>query len=911
MNVNFSRERLLAAVLIVLISAVFLTLTLAVPARGQSSDQSPDGLWQILGEVPLPEGFSPPRTYTALSLDAELLDHLLVRAPRETFGPIPPQTQIWVPLPTGEFVQIALARSQLMEPGLAARFPQIATYVFDGSASGLTGHLVQGPRGTRATAQAGAELLRIEPVETAAGRIYLSYFDSARTDGANIIEHDPDEHEHDEEEPPPVPRLGALTLTSFGARNLGINAIQAGEQLRIYRLAASTTGEFFQARDTGNGAVDVVDSLTAEVAGANAVFEPEVSVRLVLADVTSDVLYDDPATDPFDNSRTPCQLRDDNRDNMMAVLDDADYDLGFLFATGSGGGASGCAWFVVCQTSSNTLHKARGAGKMGNNGANAASGLMAHEIGHQLGARHTFSGQDGSCTLVEFQAGDSESAYEPGSGTTRMSYNGNCATDDVDVSAVPAGSYFHSRSFDEIVDNVFNGDGATCGTLAATGNLAPDVDAGPDYTIPRQTPFTLSGSATDNEPLIYNWEQYDRALTQRPIDTDPGDGPIIRSIPPGADATRTIPRMQDLLDNVTRKGEILPQVDRELNFRLIARDNLMGGGGVSYDETRLTVLGSPFFITAPNSGAIEAACTVPLTWEVGGGSVAAQVEALFSDDGGQNFDVPLTGPVTNDGADSFVVPCATTNAGRIKLQSVGNIFFDVNDQNLSVFNTPPTVEVATSGGSVDENCAFTVEFSATAADACGLPAANVEVDFVKGGNNYTLGTPVVNTQQLSANEVGISGSVVVSDLQSSPAQLSITVTATDACGASTSDTAQADVVDDTPPQIDVTLSPSQLWPPNHKLVPIQATVVASDNCPGVGVVLTSLVSSEPDNGTGDGDTINDIQNAAIGTPDQSFELRSERVGSGSGRIYTATYTATDGSGNDAEDAATVTVPKSK
>jgi hypothetical protein len=251
----------------------------------------------------------------------------------------------------------------------------------------------------------------------------------------------------------------------------------------------------------------VVFSLVNDVAGANAVFEPEVSVRLVLAAASLDVIYDDPATDPFDNSsrqcstslnacttdadcdtangetcdlvKTACALREDNRDNMKAVLDDGDYDLGFLFGARDGGGANGCAWFVVCQTASDTLHKARGAGLMGNNGANSASGLLAHEVGHQLGARHTFTGQAGGCTLNEFLAGDSESGYEPGSGTTRMSYNGNCDSDNVDVDtstgALPAGSYFHSRSFDEIVDNVFNGDGASCGTLVNTGNSPPDA----------------------------------------------------------------------------------------------------------------------------------------------------------------------------------------------------------------------------------------------------------------------------------------------------------------------------------------------------------------------------------------------------------------------------------------------------
>jgi hypothetical protein len=901
------------ALLVVSLGLIGLLSQVWARSPGQTDpERSPDGLWQVLDDVEFPERYSPPTSFVALRLDGALLETLLANAPRETFGPIPPHTQIWMPVASGGFAQVSVAQSQLMEPSLASQFPEIKTYVFGGA--GIAGHFGLGPSGTHLSGQTGTGLWRVEPVETAAGRVYVSYFDQDRTDGTNEIVHDPEMGEHDT--PPPVSlalKTGRelrtfLPLLLF--QRPASAQLEAGPQLRIYRLAASTTGEFYQAR--GGNDLAVIESLIDDLVGANAVFEPEVSVRLILAAASLDVLYDDPDTDPFDNSDTACNLRNANRDNMQAELDDGDYDLGFLFAARGGGGANGCAWFVACLTTNDTLHKARGAGKMGNNGLNSASNLLAHEVGHQLGARHTFTGQAGSCTMNEFLAGNSESGYEPGSGTTRMSYNGNCGSDNVATSAVSAGSYFHSRSFDEIVDNVFNGDGATCGTLVNTGNLAPTVDAGPDYTIPRMTPFTLAGSAVDNEPLIFNWEQFDRAVTRRPIDSATlTDGPIVRSVPPDADPSRTIPRLQDLLDNVTRKGEVLSQVDREMNFRLIARDNLMGGGGVAYDSMVVTVQGDPFFITSPNSGALEAACQAPLTWQVGGGAVADQVEALFSSDGGLNFGTPLTGPIANDGEDDFSVPCDLGNSGRIKLQAVGNIFFDVNDQNLSVFNTAPAVQVTTAGGSVDDSCEFTVEFTASASDTCGLNAADVEVEFFKAQNNFTLATPTINIQQVDSTEVSVSGSVQVSDLLSSPAQLTVSVTATDACGAQTNDFAEAVVVDDTPPEITVALDPSTLWPPNHKLVPIQATVVASDNCPGVSFALAGLTSDEPENGLGDGDTAPDIVDAVLGTPDLEFSLRSERAGGGDGRTYTATYTAGDGSGNEAEASGTVKVPKSQ
>jgi hypothetical protein len=382
-------------------------------------------------------------------------------------------------------------------------------------------------------------------------------------------------------------------------------------------------------------------------------------------------------------------------------------------------------------------------------------------------------------------------------------------------------------------------------------------------------------------------------------------------VPPTADSSRTVPNIVDLLANFQRKGEILPQVERDVNFRLVARDNRMGGGGVAYDSMVIHVEGEPFFITSPNGGFLQADCPLPVTWTIGGGDVADNVSVLYSTDGGMNFGTTLAASTPNDGAFDTTVPCDLGGGARVKVQAVDNIFFDVSDNDMTVFNNPPDVSVSTAGGSVDDDCEFLVEFTATATDACALSAADVEVEFFKAEDNFSLGTPTINTMQVSPTEVSITGSILVFDLLSSPAKLAVSVTATDGCGAMTDDFAEAVIVDDTPPTIDVTLDPSSLWPPNHKMAPIEAEVVVDDNCPGVSFVLTSLTSDEPDNGTGDGDTINDIQDAAIGTPDVSFSLRSERAGGGDGRVYTATYTASDGSGNDAEDSATVTVPKNQ
>jgi hypothetical protein len=111
--------------------------------------------------------------------------------------------------------------------------------------------------------------------------------------------------------------------------------------------------------------------------------------------------------------------------------------------------------------------------------------------------------------------------------------------------------------------------------------------------------------------------------------------------------------------------------------------------------------------------------------------------------------------------------------------------------------------------------------------------------------------------------------------------------------------------DTTPPELTVLVSPSVLWPPNHGYVNAQATVTATDDTdPNPTIEFVSVTSNEPDNGENDGNTVNDI----VVVDQDTFELRAERCGVGSGRIYTITYQATDASGNSATRSATVTVP---
>ena len=130
-----------------------------------------------------------------------------------------------------------------------------------------------------------------------------------------------------------------------------------------------------------------------------------------------------------------------------------------------------------------------------------------------------------------------------------------------------------------------------------------------------------------------------------------------------------------------------------------------------------------------------------------------------------------------------------------------------------------------------------------------------------------------------------------------------TVTCTDTGGSSCSFTV---TVNDTeaPVITGVSANPSLLWPPNHKLVPVTVNYSASDNCAGVVTTSLSVTSNEPINSSDDGDTSPDwiVQDA------HHVLLRAERSGTGTGRIYTITITATDSAGNSSIQTVVVTVP---
>lgn len=877
---------------------LFATAGFAQPVPGQE-------MWR---EAPAPQeerlaaATAGSRLY---QVDAARFDSALRSAPLKS-SQGQPASQVWLPMPDGSFELFQVLESPVMQPGLAARYPAIKTYSLRGVTDrSVIGRLDRNRRDMHVLLRTGQGAVQVNPDSRSGHPYYRSVYERPSADEMFCGTESAAGQALQSPFQPGKPVLQPLAA----ARTDVDNALPSGDNLRIYRLAVATTGEYYAGR--GGNDEDVLASIVTVIDRVNLIYESEVAINFVLISNTDDLFFTDADNDGYTNT-VPCTMRNENTPIINATIDVGDYDIGHVFGTNPGGGCAGGS--VVCDDD----NKGNGASGLRVNIAADQEGfsgyrLVGHEMGHQFGASHTWSGTGApNCTVAngQFAAG---SGYEPLGGTTLMSYSGTCGPDNIQGSA--ADTYFHTHSFDQIVNFSAFGNGDTCPLKVGTGNSIPVVDAGPDYTIPRQTPFTLTGSAVDgDDPLLsYAWEQYDLAPGQISPLVDQGDNPLFRSFPPVFDEpSRTFPQISDILNGTTTLGEILPTMDRTLNFRLTARDNRPAGGAVDYDAMQITVSGDPFQITSPNGGAAFAGCTEPVTWQVGGGSVAPNVNLLYSTDGGLTFPVTLAASTPNDGSENVQIPCTNVDilGARIRVEAVDNIFFDISS-GVNVYANAPEIVASATSGEVDDMCKFDVPFEATITDDCSVNAADVQVQVTELTGNGTLGAPTVNIVQQDATTVSVSGTVPVFDLIDSPAIVRVTITATDGCGLQTIETADADVIDTIPPTIDVSLSPNVIWSPEHKMRRIDATVAVQDNCPVTSFQLVSVTSSEPDDTTGDGKFINDIQGASPGTADQTFFVRAERMQGGPGRIYTATYKAEDGSGNEATDSAVVFVPKSQ
>lgn len=598
-------------------------------------------------------------------------------------------TVITLPNPDGELEEFEVFEASNFEPDLQARFPEIRAY----SGKGITDtyatlKLSISPQGIQTMvfrAEKPAEFMEPYSKDHSVYSVYRSQRDNSKIGWTCSTA-----------EENMASKLNEQTASLTGGSN---------GTLKTMRLAQSCNGEYanyFGATSSAQVGL-VLAAINATLTRCNGVYEKDLALHLNLISNSTSVFYYNAATDPYSTQLSQWNLQ--LQQTLTSVIGSANYDIGHMFGASGGGGNAGCIG-CVCVNPASKRSLAKGSGITSPadgipQGDNFDIDYVVHEVGHQLGANHTFS-------MSNEGTGQNK---EVGSGITIMGYAGITAQDVAPHSI----DIFHQTSISQIQANLAT---KTCPvtTNITANNVAPVIAALSNYTIPISTPFALTGSATDanGDALTYCWEQNDNASSSQTgassvASPTKATGPNWLSFSPTVSGTRTFPRLSTILAGLNVTGplpggdaganiEALSSVSRTLNFRLTVRDNHafsstapVAVGQTSFADAVVTVTNSsgPFAVTAPNTAVTwTEGSQVNVTWSVNGTTASpvncANVNILLSTDGGLTFPTVLVASTPNDGTETITVPTGTSSTCRIKVEAVGNIFFDISNANFAI-----------------------------------------------------------------------------------------------------------------------------------------------------------------------------------------------------------------------------------
>lgn len=617
-----------------------------------------------------------PKQYKVYDLDLESLKNKLKNAPKRKDGLNNSNVVLNFPNSNGELENFQIFETPILEENLQKKYPNIKSYIgksFD--KSGTTIRFSVTAAGLNAmTLKNAYESTFIDPY-TKNKKSYLVYKKSDAPAPEEVF----------------VCKFEDSKTSNITAQNTAAKVENANDgKLRTYRLAVATTGEYAQFHLTQQGVAEteteavkkgaVLSAIVTTMTRVNGIFERDVALTMVLVEKNTDIIFLDGVIDNFTNDDSQ-ELIDESQTVINSIIGTNNFDIGHTFSTGGGGLAqlnSPCTF----------TGKARGiTGSRSPIGDAYDIDYVSHEMGHQYGARHTFNAETGGCGGNRSAA----TSVEPGSGSTIMAYSGLCSPNNIQSLA---DSYFHYVSIQEMWANITEGNSSVCGTLSDTNNNTPIVESLQNYTIPVSTPFALKANATDEDGdlLTYTWEQIDTEATEYPLVSTATVGPAFRSLKPNENPERTFPNMSTILGgNTSNQWEVLPSVSRTMTFAVTVRDNNDSGGQTASDETVITFTDSAasFKLTSQiTQENWDAGTAQIITWDVANTNIepvnCSHVNILFSNDGGQTYPITLASNIPNDGSHTIVSPDVTTTTGRIKIESVGNIFFNVNVANISV-----------------------------------------------------------------------------------------------------------------------------------------------------------------------------------------------------------------------------------
>lgn len=731
------------------------------------------------------------RQYRAYTLDLAGLRRSLAGARLRSAGA--PLT-VLLPQPDGTSQRFAVWQAPLLAPALAARNPNVRTY----GGQGLDDRSARLSL-TVSTTGVLAQILTDQPtgavyLEAAskdeAGRI-ISYYakdvlPATVSPGACGTTTLPDVPQ-----PPPVRPGRGPNVT--GTRPNAITQ-PIGPTLTVYRLIVTTTKEYsasVHSAANGTDSTDVLTNVTALVNNVRAIQERDLAVTMTLVNYK---FYNTVVTGNYDQT-SDTQMIQQNRINVENRFGTSTFDLAHLFASSGSGlayvgvvanpAAASPYSATTVPTSGPALPYKAGA-VSGNAGRSNpisyfSTSVIAHEMGHQFSAKHTFNG---GCAPNRSAA----TAWEPGSGSTIMSYA------DVGCGATiepRADAYYHAGSIDQIRSYVEAITASyAAGTTFSSGNTPPTIAVPAAKTIPQGTPFKLTASGADADAadvLQYNWEELDTGSLANVTDPQVANDnfPLFRSIVPSpGGATRYFPRLSYLGGSPTAStnlSERLPTVGRSLSFKCTVRD-YHAGTGAAYNATASGIVGgvaesslvtltvsaansTPFAVLTPNVGVKwVAGSTQTVSWNgVGTKSSAVSCQAVnirLSTDGGATYPTVLAAGVANvdgTGSASIAVPAGlNTTTARIMVEAADNYFFDISDTNFIITTGPVATSLSPASGPV--GTVVTIM-----GDNFGTSAADLGVTFTSlTGTAAATITSATNTSiQVTVPAAALTGAVVV------------------------------------------------------------------------------------------------------------------------------------------------------
>lgn len=590
---------------------------------------------------------------------------------------------ISLPNVDGQLEQFEMVEASNFEPALQARFPEIRAF----SGKGITDKyatlkLSISPQGIQTM------LFRTDKPNE-----FIEAYSQDHTTYAVFVS---------QRQPGQLPWACATEdrIMSEGINTLVMNSgvtARSGGDLKTMRLAQSCNAEYsnyFGATSSAQVSL-VLAAFNNTLTRCNGVYEKDLALHLNLIANTTSVIYYTASTDPY--STTLSSWNASLQSTLTSVIGEANYDIGHMFGSTGGGGNAGCIGCVCTNGSkgSGITSPADGIPQ----GDNFDIDYVVHEVGHQLGGNHTFS-QSLEGTGVN---------KEVGSGITIMGYAGITSQDVANHSI----AFYHEATIAQIQTNLGT---KTCPitTSLAGNNATPVVAAVSNYTIPISTPFALTGSATDadGDALTYSWEQNDNSTvsgTSSVASITKASGPNWVSFSPTSSPTRYFPKLATILAGLNVSGpltggdaatntEALSSVARTLNFRLTVRDNApysstapVKVGQTQFTDMVVTVSAAsgPFVVTSPNTAVSWAGgSTQNITWNVASTTATpvscANVKISLSTDGGLTFPTVLVASTPNDGTEALVIPTSPSTTARIKVEAVGNIFFDISNTNFTI-----------------------------------------------------------------------------------------------------------------------------------------------------------------------------------------------------------------------------------